>query len=166
MVFNLDVLIFTIMFIFTMIGAIDIAKDVIKSINEPSLRLHSREFPDGWFKNLANLVISDAQIRKKYKNVYEIYKWKHNNYEILLYIYWRDSYEYMNDFIDLPVLMSSVIKIYNTQEHFYKKRVFKAYVDKSIVGSYENEKYYNEYNIKKNSFINIKTSKYRGSLNE
>ena len=166
MVFNLDVLIFTIMCIFTMIGAIDIAKDVIKSINEPSLRLHSREFPDGWFKNLANLVISDAQIRKKYKNVYEIYKWKHNNYEILLYIYWRDSYEYMNDFIDLPVLMSSVIKIYNTQEHFYKKRVFKAYVDKSIVGSYENEKYYNEYNIKKNSFINIKTSKYRGLLNE
>ena len=124
----------------------------IKHIIPDVEREHSRELPEGWFGNLAKLIMKNAQKIEIDKKSYEYYVWKHNGYEAMLYLSWQDFYDGLDAF-DLPILMSAEIEIYKPT--VYKKEIFYAFVDKNdYIVSKKNYLY--NYNIRKNMPITIR----------
>jgi hypothetical protein len=128
----------------------------IKHIIPDVEREHSRELPEGWFGNLAKLIMKNAQKVEIDKKSYEYYVWKHNGYEAVLYVSWQDFYDGLEVY-DMPILMSAEIEIYKLS-FFYKKEIFCAFVDKNdyLLAHKNYFDYSYNYDIRKNMPITIR----------
>lgn len=127
-------------------------------MTKPSLgniaRPRSREFPEGWYGRLANLIMIHAQKKDGIDNVSEFFTWKHNGYKLELCLSWQDFNDDINlDTFDLPVLLSATIIL--SRRHIINKKQFMiADLDHSNP-TFSREKYIEKYNERKNNEVNL-----------
>ena len=103
-------------------------------------RPYSRELPERWFKNLANIIVKNSQKKEIVSKSYELYIWKHNGFELRAYFDWQDFYDGAEVF-DFPIPLSAEIHIYKLSFFkIFKKEIFFAGVDRNDY--YQSEQYY------------------------
>ena len=122
----------------------------LKNTPESIERPYSRELPEGWFSNLADMIVRNAQKKEISPKSYEFYVWNHNGFELEAYFEWQDFYDGIDAF-DLPIPMSATITIAR-KGMLYKKEMMIAILDRSsyhMSGEYDYEKEYKERIAKK-----------------
>lgn len=122
----------------------------VKNMPEIIDRTRSRELPEGWFTNLANLITKNSQRKEILPKSSEFYVWKHNDFELEAYFDWQDFYDDIDAF-DLPIPMSATITILK-KDMLYKREIMIAILDRSnhhMSNGYDYEGEYKERMAKK-----------------
>ena len=122
----------------------------LKNMPETIERPYSRELPEGWFSNLADMIVRNAQKKEILPKSYEFYVWNHNGFELEAYFDWQDFYDGIEAF-DLPIPMSATITIAR-KGMLYKKEMMIAILDRNdyrMIGYDNYEEEYKERTAKK-----------------
>ena len=115
----------------------------LKNTPESIERPYSRELPEGWFSNLADMIVRNAQKKEISPKSYEFYVWNHNGFELEAFFDWQDFYDGIEAF-DLPIPMSATITIFK-KGILYRKEMLIAILNRNDYRMIGYDNYEEEY---------------------